>query len=140
MKRYYGGEKAGSGVYVSLSTGEFFPISKEGGVLPGGQETRYIKPPAPLAAITGLLLGLAYIIFLPLLGIVGVGGFLALKAGRGLGSSARRALEATTFVLKPGLSYLTKRTRQPTAQAEEESLEALKKKIEANKGQQKTKK
>lgn len=136
MKRYYGGEKVGRGVYVSLSSGEFIPIPKEGGMLPGGQKIRYIKPPVPLAAAAGPFLGLAYIMFLPFLGIAGIIAFLALQISRGLSRVTRRALETSTLVLKPGSSYLTKKPRQPATPQEEETLKALEKKIAEKRGQE----
>ena len=91
MKRYYGTEKAPLGAYLSLSTWEFTRLEKEA-VLPGGKDARYIKVPAAMAMITGPFAGLAFIIFLPLVGIVGLVAFLGYKLWQGAVAAERRTL------------------------------------------------
>ena len=91
MKRYYGMEKAQPGAYLSLSTWEFTRLEKEA-VLPGEKNARYIKVPAAMAMITGPFAGLAFIIFLPLVGIVGLVAFLGYKLWQGAVAAERRTL------------------------------------------------
>jgi hypothetical protein len=70
MKTYGAGEPVKAGTYINTGTGQF--ISFEGpekAILPAGQPAKYVKIPIGLVFILGPLMGLAYIIFLPLAGI-----------------------------------------------------------------------
>ena len=69
MKRYEGGDKVKKGTYLNLTTGEFLSLSAESSALPDPATTRYLSVPIGLVLVAGPVIGLAYIIFLPLAGI-----------------------------------------------------------------------
>jgi len=113
MKRYYGGEATPKGVYLNLSTWELVQLYKDKPVLPGGSEVKYTRVPAPLAIIAGPFAGLAFIIFLPFIGIVGLVSFLAYKIGQGALLLGRRTLQPVMISWKPGTAYLTRKGSTP---------------------------
>jgi len=98
MLVHRGGQKVKEGTYVGLVNGEWVRIPKQGGVLPGEGKKRYLS--MPVAGIAAPFLGLAYLIFLPLVGFV-LGGSLMVRKGwmavRGVG---RRTAEPARGELK----------------------------------------
>ncbi len=72
MKRHYGGETVKQGVYLDLSIFELNHLYKEPAVLPGLPCVEYVRVPASFALLLGPLAGLGLIIFLPLVGIIGI--------------------------------------------------------------------
>ena len=109
MKRYYGREAAPRGVYLNLATGELVQLHGKVHVLPGDGGVKYVRVPAALAVIGSPFIGLAFVIFLPLAGIVGIMSVLVYKAGRGLLFIGRRALQPAMIGWKPGRAYLARR-------------------------------
>jgi hypothetical protein len=69
MKRYEGGAQVKPGAYVNLGTGQFTFIGGETASLPRAK-ARYARIPLALVFVLGPVAGLAYIIFIPLAGIV----------------------------------------------------------------------
>jgi hypothetical protein len=69
MEKYGSGTKAGKGTYVNLSTGEFLVLASERDTLPDGATAKYLKVPIGLVFVAGPMIGLAYILFLPLAGL-----------------------------------------------------------------------
>ncbi len=119
MKKYFGGEKVQRGVYVNMATWEITQLHKEPAVLPGTGELAYIKAPAPLMITLGPIAGLAFVIFLPFVGILGAASFIGYKlnaAGQGV---ARRVVHPVAFGWKPGTAYLAKRGPVPEAKGED---------------------
>jgi hypothetical protein len=69
MKKYGAGEIVRGGTYLNLGTGQLLTFDQEAAVLPEGKKTSYVRVPLALVFILGPVFGLAYIIFLPLMGI-----------------------------------------------------------------------
>lgn len=67
MKRYCGGDTVTGGLYLKLSSWEFHTVRRERGVLPGENTTRYLRVPVLAVMVVAPFLGLAYVIFLPVL-------------------------------------------------------------------------
>lgn len=88
MARYHGSSWVKVGFYWNLSRWELVTIPKGGGVLPGGDNLRYIRVPFPLVLLLGPLMGALYVVFLPFIGFAMVFGF----AGKKLLLFARKAL------------------------------------------------
>lgn len=96
MKQYKGGQQTQGGTYWSLKTGEFIAVPGEGGILPGEANRTYVRTPMALVIIAGPAMGLLYLIFLPLLGIVGLAGFASQRLAqkvRQMGRATRIARE-----------------------------------------------
>lgn len=108
MNRYYGGETVPGGVYLNISTLEFTQVHDGAPVLPGSRANKYIKAPALLAAVAGPVAGLAFVLFLPFVGLAGMVTFLAYKLVRlakSLGGKVFRTpanLEAKPYPAQPG--------------------------------------
>ena len=77
MFNYRGGQNVKSGFYWNLAKWEIVTVEKGRGILPGGEEHRYIKLPILLMIGCAPVMGAIYVIFLPLMGfalILGLGG------------------------------------------------------------------
>ncbi len=109
MAGYHGGQTVKEGFYLKRSTLEFESVTKGGSILPGGRETRYIRVPLPAVIVAGPLAGLAFIIFLPSIGIVGIIGFLTYRGWQWVQFVGRKAPRPAVTGLKAGIAYLTKR-------------------------------
>lgn len=82
MTRYYGGQPTKAGFYLNRSTLELEPVAGGGGTLPGDKSVRYVKLPVSAVMMVGPLMGLVYVIFLPLVGILGIIALIAFRAGQ----------------------------------------------------------
>jgi len=65
MTGYHGRQVVKAGDYLNRSTWELESVAEGGGILPGDESTHYIGLPRPPLVIAGPLMGLAYVIFLP---------------------------------------------------------------------------
>ena len=109
-KTYRGGERVNPGFYLCPASGEVVQQPERATVLPGGSDLRYFWVPVPLVLPVALLTAFGFVIFLPLVGIVGLSAIIA----RGIFRVARWT--ATTV----RMSSLNPRSR--TAQSEEPEL------------------
>lgn len=82
MLNYQGSERVKRGLYWDMKKWDMAAIPKEGGILPGTEENRYIKFPTPLFLVLAPFMGLVYVIFLPFIGFAIVLGLIATKAVR----------------------------------------------------------
>jgi hypothetical protein len=63
-----GGSKTKGGLYWKKGEWEIVTVEGKNGVLPGTEDTEYFRIPGTLFAPVALILGLAFYVFLPLLG------------------------------------------------------------------------
>jgi hypothetical protein len=96
MKTYRGHQLVEPGIYFNARQLTFKSLDDDGR-LPGGEVDVWRRVPALALLIVGPLMGLAYAIFLPLIGFAMVGGALLRKAGE----LAVEAGHATGRVLRP---------------------------------------
>ncbi len=82
MKERYGGTAVRPGIYLNLGTGEYVERRSPDLTLPGVAADRYVRVPKPLAAILIPFTGLAFVIFVPLMGFVAIVAVLVHKARR----------------------------------------------------------
>jgi hypothetical protein len=61
-----GAERASGGAYWCVTSGEFVRLTGEGGTLPGTAEDVYVRVLAPLMLILTPILGMVFVVFLPL--------------------------------------------------------------------------
>ena len=126
LATFKGGEKVPPGHYWNVDTGDQVAMTAPGS-LPGGPEDRYYRiPPAGVLAMAPLL-GLAYAVFLPFVGIAMVAGAVGRKL---LGGVTEQVWKAASFGWQPTEAYLTgkpskKRGRRAKA-AEKEQEPATK--------------
>ncbi len=144
MLRYYGGEQVSKGSYWDRRTGEVIHVGPEGGQLPGGADVAYWKMSESIMVVLGPLLGLFYVVFLPLIGFL----MLFYHIARFLAQSTRALAYELVGVLSPKFrlseAYLAqvKRRKKGAAAAAvrpqekpESRLDALEEEIERRKQQ-----
>jgi len=86
-----GGQFVSSGTFLNLKSWEFVVIPRPFGYLPGTEESRYIGVRPGLAIVLGPLLGLLFVIMLPLVGIGLIVVSLSLRLYRQLVGTAKVA-------------------------------------------------
>lgn len=130
MKRFKGSETVPPGLYLNLRQVAFKSIDEEG-PLPGGSEDVWRAVPTLLLLVVGPLMGLAFVVFLPLICFAMVGWLLGLKGVRIAGAVTR----AATRVIKPGwepsLAFLSRsRPAKGAAPETDEWAKAARKKLD----------
>ncbi|HKT11974.1 MAG TPA: hypothetical protein VJW77_09135 [Terriglobia bacterium] len=75
-----GGSKTKGGLYWKKSEWEIVTVEGKQGTLPGAEDTEYVRIPGTLFAPLALILGLAFYLFLPLIGFAMVFSVLGKKA------------------------------------------------------------
>ncbi|MDO8567637.1 MAG: hypothetical protein Q7R57_02855 [Dehalococcoidales bacterium] len=101
MNKYYGGEPVAEGMYLNLGNLEFVRVNDEAQILQGDRDNRYIKVPGAMAVVAGPLAGLAFILFLPLVGIAGMVTFLIYKGLKGAQWLGGKMLRTAPAKLEP---------------------------------------
>ena len=102
-----GGDSVGIGNYWNFSTGDRVQIENEG-ILPGDKTQRYYKVHPAAILIAAPVLGLAYAVFLPFIGIAMLASVLFKKLFGGLAASACRG---AAFSWQPSEAYLAGKRR-----------------------------
>lgn len=92
MLTYRGAEWVGRGTYVGIKTGEWVTIPRLGGFLPGRKDAMFLR--MPIAALAAPVLGLAYLLFLPLAGFIMGGGLMLWKVGTAIRGAGRQGARA----------------------------------------------
>jgi hypothetical protein len=118
MLRHQGGDHVKAGFYLDLDSWEIKMISgREGATLEGSPATRYLRIPTLGMLIFAPLMGAAFAIFLPFIGIAMVLQYLAVRGWR----SARHAAQAMVGTLapawQPGTAHLAGTGEAPRPQA-----------------------
>ena len=86
--RYQGGEVVPAGTYWNPQSGEFAKFGEEGGKLPQVEGEFFCGHPAAILVV-GPLLGLFYLIFLPLAVPIILGQYVAQRTARGMALAFR---------------------------------------------------
>jgi hypothetical protein len=102
MFKHTGGQRVESGTYWDVMTGLRVDFDQEG-TLPGGSGSKYLKASSGAILLLGPILGLAYIVFLPIMGIVTA---LALMVQKTLGGVFGLGKHIVHFGWRPAESYL----------------------------------
>lgn len=103
-----GGHAVGEGTFWNVTSGQRVDI-KGNGVLPGDAESRYFKMSSPVLLALGPVIGLAYVVLLPVIGIVTVATLAAERAVRFLFNVIGRSL---SFGWRPRTAYLSGKKKQ----------------------------
>jgi hypothetical protein len=107
MLRHQGGEQVKAGFYFNLESWEVTTLSGSGGTLAGPAQTSYLRMPLPLLLVAAPLMGAAFAIFLPFIGIAMVLDYAVKQAW----AAGREAFHATAMALGPhtraGEAYFT---------------------------------
>ncbi len=84
MTGYHGGQIVKKGFYLKRATWELEFVTGGGNILPGEKETPYIRVPLPAVMAVGPLMGLAYVVSLPIVFCFAFGYFLTRRVGQKL--------------------------------------------------------
>jgi len=113
---YKGGHKVEKGTYWDAATGERIEV-EQALVLPGNEHQIYIKAKSGLILLAGPILGLAFALFLPFIGIVMSLG----QVGRKVADSAvGHAAQSVSFGWRPIEAYLAGRKLKKEAREKKE--------------------
>lgn len=121
MTRYESNTTVGGGYYFNTTSWTLHSVDGEHGELPGASGTRWVKLPTLLMIAAAVVVSLAFVLFIPVVGLVlfgvVVGGAL-LRSVRGL---AVRGVEAFAHLFapqwSPGEAWLARHDTTPPAAA-----------------------
>jgi hypothetical protein len=102
MLRHTGGQIVGSGTYWDVMTGVRVDFDQEG-TLPGGNGATYLKASSGAILLLGPILGLAYVVLMPIMGIVTA---LSLMVQKTLGGVFSLGKYIVSFGWRPTEAYL----------------------------------
>ena len=91
MKRQQERTEGRRSTYLSLTSGEITQLPAQAMTVTVKGEGKYLRLPAGAAAVVGPMFGLAYILFLPLLGLVALLWLLGKVLARGFLAAVRGA-------------------------------------------------
>jgi len=106
-----GGQTAAAGTYWNLMDGSRIDMEQEG-VLPGNEQSNYIKASSVAVLMAGPILGLLFAVFLPFIGIAMT---FKLVAGKILEGLTNAAAGSMSFGWRPAEAYLTGKKKRAEA-------------------------
>jgi hypothetical protein len=107
MARHLGGETVGAGFYMDVAEWNVETFSGDGGVLPGDATRAYRHLPTVVLLMAAPLLGAAFAMFLPFIGLALVAQYCAKQAWSFSRDMAHAALVAMSPRTAAGEAYLT---------------------------------
>jgi hypothetical protein len=102
MFKHTGGQRVESGTYWDVMTGLRVDFDQEG-TLPGGNGATYLKASSSAILLLGPILGLAYVVIMPIMGIVTA---LTLMVQKALGGMFGLGKYIVHFGWRPSEAYL----------------------------------
>lgn len=119
MLNHQGGTRVKCGYYWNPAKWEIVTIPREGGLLPGGPEHRYLRLPILVLLMLAPVMGGFYVVFLPFIGF-----FMVLRlAGRKTAEALQRGFVEVMATLspawRPGEAYFA--DKETAGQAKEEA-------------------
>ena len=128
MKRYTGTETVPPGLYLNLRQVSFKSLDEEG-PLPGTKQDVWHAVPTLMLLAVGPLMGLAFVIFLPLICFAMVGWLLGIKGAHMAAAMTRAAARSVKPGWEPSLAFLSRsRPAKGVAAEKDEWAEAARKK------------
>ena len=119
MLRHHGGTRVRAGFYWNVAGWTIETIGKEGDLLPGGAEHRYVKLPIVLVLALAPVMGGLYVMFLPCIGFAMVLALAARKAVEALTRLGVGLMATVSPAWQPGEAYFAgkrgARTSEETA-------------------------
>jgi hypothetical protein len=108
MAWHQGGERAKAGFYLNLESWEVTTLSgKNGGTLPGGRDARFMRVPTIGLLVFAPLMGAAYAMFLPFIGIALTAQWATTKAMAGVREASHSVMGTMTPAWRPGEAHFT---------------------------------
>jgi len=131
MATFTGNSSVNGGYYLSTKTFAIEVIGNDGGTLPGPASVKYVAVPFPLLFAVVPVIGLAFLMFLPMIGFVLFGKAVALRLTGHVAEGASSLAANIAPDLATGAAYMAghKEVEKPAAKVTPE-LEKLEKEIE----------
>ena len=130
MLRHNGGDKVKAGFYFNMDSWEVTTLSGQGGQLAGDESARYLRLPLPMLLVFAPLMGAAFAMFLPFIGIAMVINHFARKAWQ----AGREMFHSTAMAVGPreatGAAYFTGDAAKKDESAKDAAVEARLKDLE----------
>jgi hypothetical protein len=120
MTAYTGTQDVEPGLYLNVRTFRLTTVERLG-PLPGTENDKFRRVPMLLMLAAAPLVGLAYVIFLPLIGFVAVGALAGGKVVQFAAVAADHAGRARRPAWAPMLAFLSRSKPAPTPPAEVEA-------------------
>jgi len=129
MTSYNGNSKVKSGYYFSTNSFAVEVVSEDGGTLPGPSTTHYVSVPFPLLFVVIPVVGLAFLMFLPLIGFA----LLGLAIVRRVTGHVAKGADALAATVAPpqatGAAYLGGSEGEKKNEAVSPEVEKLEKEV-----------
>jgi hypothetical protein len=131
MATFTGNSSVNGGYYLSTKTFAIEVVSDDGGTLPGPASVKYVAIPFPLLFAVVPVVGLAFLMFLPMIGFALFGKAVAMRLTGHVAEGASSLAANIAPDLATGAAYMTghKDEEKPAAKVTPE-LEKLEKEIE----------
>jgi hypothetical protein len=107
MARHQGGDKVNAGFYLNTGSWEVTTLSGKGGTLPGGKDASFLRVPTLGALMFAPLMGAAYAIFLPFIGIALVAQYATKKVAAGARDVTESLMGTMSPAWRPGEAHFT---------------------------------
>lgn len=137
MATYHGSTVVKSGYYWNPKGWAVSAIPKEGGILPGGSDTHYVRMPTLLVFAVIPLIGALFVFFLPFIGFALTIVAIARKLAGGVRKEAEGLASTMAPGWQPGEAHFTGKKAEGgegAKAAPDAKLDALAKEIEEKKG------
>jgi hypothetical protein len=106
MTKREGGRTVRNGFYWNLRKWEMQIVPRQGGILPGGPEDRYLKVPVLGLLVAAPVMGALYAFFLPFIGFALVAGFASRKAAQATRAGFAGMMATVSPQWRPGEAHL----------------------------------
>jgi hypothetical protein len=138
MAKLNAGTPVKRGYYFSMKHWSVNPIEKDGTVLHGEADEKFIPVPLPVAVMLAPVLGAVFLMFMPLIGFYLVGQRALQPVARMFRKSTAEIAASMSPGLQPGEAHLAGRRGAKKADAgENDSLAALEQEIAARRAEKK---
>jgi len=109
-----GGMAVRTGFYWNLRGWQLLTVPKQGGLLPGGTDDRYVRIPVLLMLLVAPLMGALYVIFLPFIGFAMLASFVARKSAVAVKAAFMGVMATISPQWRPGEAYLAGKKKAAT--------------------------
>jgi len=141
MTKLNAGTPVKRGYYFSMKNWSVNPVEKDGTVLRGEPDERFIPVPLPVAVMLAPVLGAAFLMFLPFIGFYLVGQRVLQPVARMFKKSTTELAASISPGLQPGTAHLTGRPGEKKAEegasseGESKELAQVEQEIAAKRGE-----
>ena len=109
-----GGMAVRTGFYWNLRNWQLLTVPKQGGLLPGGLDDRYVRVPVLLMLLVAPLMGALYVMFLPFIGFAMLASFVARKSAVAVKAGFIGVMATISPQWRPGEAYLAGKKKAAT--------------------------